>query len=603
MSDSADLATVVLFDGERCEPLNNWGGGWGVGDFRDVRLQSQTVRSGRGALRLEPGPRKAGQRASCQCYASGFGRTDLHHQTRDLTRYERLELYLKGDGATAWRGTLELRDHRNSRAHAAVHAFALRADEDWQRIGAPLSLAAPGWALRGQPDLSQVTSIELAVEPETDTDGGPIFLDDFVLVEPGGPVDVRTRPLTDLVARLARRQWDALWTARGRTHGLIPNHSYQAADAGLNTTAAVLWMLPAATRRGWVEPKQADQYAAQLVETIDLLMDRSRYLPPRTVDWLLLDPSLLPEESSVDAAFLALALHQYRALRATPAALRAAIERTVERFDFAAFVRPDGWCMAYRYPTRHDREGFLALTYNGYTSEADLISLAAHLARRCHVPIETCWHSDVYRDRVRLAPQGRSAVVHSLAEFRAPFVQALWNLFVDVRDRGTDNYPDARLAANPWENFVAYQQDVLARLAELGRPCLVQPDAGDDGTLENYRPYNLYYDFGRDDLFMPWSAAFALLAEADGAEEALRFLLLHQLHGPLGLADSARWATGAAAPYAVTARHDYWNTALSTMALLEWLDGDDRSSKSFAALPEVRAALDRVFGPAGIANQ
>ena len=33
------------------------------------------------------------------------------------------------------------------------------------------------------------------------------------------------------------------------------------------------------------------------------------------------------------------------------------------------------------------------------------------------------------------------------------------------------------------------------------------------------------------------------------------------------------------------------------MAMLEWLDGDRRLSKSFASLPEVRAALDRVFRP------
>ena len=31
------------------------------------------------------------------------------------------------------------------------------------------------------------------------------------------------------------------------------------------------------------------------------------------------------------------------------------------------------------------------------------------------------------------------------------------------------------------------------------------------------------------------------------------------------------------------------------MAMLEWLDGSSASSKSFAALPEVCAALDQVF--------
>jgi hypothetical protein len=52
----------------------------------------------------------------------------------------------------------------------------------------------------------------------------------------------------------------------------------------------------------------------------------------------------------------------------------------------------------------------------------------------------------------------------------------------------------------------------------------------------------------------------------------------------------------------VTARHDFWNTGLSTMALLEWLDGEARLSKAFAAEPEVRAALDRVFPTAAAAK-
>jgi hypothetical protein len=186
-------------------------------------------------------------------------------------------------------------------------------------------------------------------------------------------------------------------------------------------------------------------------------------------------------------------------------------------------------------------------------------------------------------------------VVHAMKQFRAPFTQALWNLFVDVRQRGPDGYPNRRLAVNPWLNFVDYEQSAMARLAELGRPALVQPDAGDDGTLRCYQQFSLYEDFGQPELFMPWSASFALLAGADGAPDAMRFLLAHGLHGPLGLADSARWATAAAEPKAVTARHDFWNTGLATMALVEWLDGPARSSKSFAALPEVHGALDRVF--------
>ncbi len=169
---------------------------------------------------------------------------------------------------------------------------------------------------------------------------------------------------------------------------------------------------------------------------------------------------------------------------------------------------------------------------------------------------------------------------------------------MDVRQRGVDIYPDRGLAVNPWQNFVGYEQDVMSKLAAQGRPYMIQPDAGDDGTLTCYRQFSVCEDFGQSDLFMPWSAAMPLLADADRSEQSLRFLLQHRLYGPCGLTDSAKWRTGAAEPYAVTARNDFWNTGLATMALLEWLDGPARSSTSFAALPEVCAALDRVFPPA-----
>jgi hypothetical protein len=226
-----------------------------------------------------------------------------------------------------------------------------------------------------------------------------------------------------------------------------------------------------------------------------------------------------------------------------------------------------------------------------------VISLAAHLATRRHVAVESYWNSDKHRVLAHLVGLQRAPAVHTLKEFRAPFSQALLNLYVDVRERGTDMFPEARLAANPWENFVYYEEGVMAKLAQMGRTCLVQPDAGDDGSLRNYQQFSLYNDFGQGDLFMPWSVALALLADAKGSEDALRFLLRHDLHDALGLADSAKWATGEPKPYDVTARHDFWNMSLATMALLERLDGESRLSKFFAELPEVRAALDRGFGP------
>jgi hypothetical protein len=109
----------------------------------------------------------------------------------------------------------------------------------------------------------------------------------------------------------------------------------------------------------------------------------------------------------------------------------------------------------------------------------------------------------------------------------------------------------------------------------------------------------LYNDFGQPDLFMPWSVAFSLLAGSESAEDSLRFLLDNGLgnglDGPLGLADSAQWATGGANPSNVPSFADNWNITLSTMALMEYLDGPDRASFYFANLPEVKALLDTVF--------
>ncbi len=441
------------------------------------------------------------------------------------------------------------------------------------------------------------------------------------LVEPGGPVDIDTSPLAGLVERLARRQWDALWSTRSRSHGMIPNNSYQATDAGLNTTAAVLWMLPAATRRGWVQQAEANGYVESLLHTVGGLLDRAKYLPPRNVDWITLKPSLLPEESSVDAAFLTLALYQYRCLPATSPALRTAIDQTQNRFDFAAFSCAEGWRMAYRYSTPQSAEGFVNCVYDGYTNEGNLTSLAAQLVSGHRVPIETHWNTSTKRVRMQLAglaAPARHPAGHPVLRVGVGVgmgVTPPWSISSknsgrpsrrpcgtsssNVRQRGVDTYPERGLAVNPWRNFVGYEQDVISRLAAQGRPFLLQPDAGDDGTLTCYRQFSVCEDFGQSDLFMPWSVAMALLADADRSEQSLRFLLRHRLYGPCGLTDSAKWATGAAEPYAVTARNDFWNTGLATMALLEWLDGPARLSTSFAALPEVRAALDRVFPAAG----
>jgi len=592
---AADLSAVALFDGERGELINNWGGAWSQGDLRQVRLVTKPAKSGGHALSLQFGPTAAGQQRYTQCLASGFGRTAAHRQTRDLSRYERLQFDVLNAGRVALTGCVQIKDQRDALAQRAVYRFPLPATGTWEHVAIPLDLTAAGWNVDGTPDLSQVLALDFSFAPHGAVSDGEVLLDDVVLTERGGPLPIETAPLNDLVERLARRQWQALWNARSRRHGLIPNNSYQSTDAGMNTTAGLLWMLPAAVRHQWVTQAEADAYLRLLLGTLDQLLAGARHLPPRNVDWATLHPSLLPEESSVDAAFLALALHQYKSSAATPEKLRQSIDDVQERFDFSAFACASGWRMAYRYATPAYPAGLVEWIYNGYTNEANVVSLAAHLSRRHHVPIETYWTTSTQRVRTQLAGFQRTSVVHASKDFRAPFTQALINLFVDVRQRGIDIYPDSGLATNPWQNFVEYEQAVLQQLAASGRSGLVQPDAGDDGSLLNYQQFSLYENFGQRDLFMPWSAAFPLLAGVDGGPQALRFLLQHGLHGPLGLADSAKWKTGDPRPYFVTARHDFWNTALSTMALLEWLDGDGRTTAAFANLPEVRAALDRVF--------
>lgn len=592
-----DFSVIPLVDGERSDTVNTFGGPFGAGNVRHVRFQTQTVHRGARAACIELNRVPPGQRHFFQCFASGFGPTKAYYQTRNLTRYQRLEFVVRNETGIPAAALVELKDHRDCESHRALYRFTMPDRAEWTRVVVPLRLDALGWVVEGEPDMARVTAIGLLMDSADPPRNGRLYLDDMVLVERDGPLEIETAPLETLLERLARRQWDALWSARSRDHGLIPNTSYQSTDAGLNATATVLWMLPAAVRRGWVAKDEADSYMRLLVQTLDGLLDRASYLPPRNVDWVTLEPSLLPEESSVDAAFVALALHQYESLPETPEDLRRRIDRVRNRFNFAAFGRARGWCMAFRYAKGSRPARFIRAVYDGHTNENKVISLAAHLSRRHHVPIVEHWNSDVFRIRAQLVAATTPPAVHSLKAFRAPFTQALLNLFVDVRDRNTDLFPASDLATNPWRNFVDYQQGVMARLAELGRPCLVQPDAGDDGSLRNYQQFSLYEDFGQPDLFMPWSVSFALLADADGAEAALRFLLKYGLHGPLGLVDSAHWATGAPVPYAVTGRHDFWNTGLSTMALLERLDGPLRRSRYFADLPEIRAAMDAVFPP------
>ena len=79
------------------------------------------------------------------------------------------------------------------------------------------------------------------------------------------------------------------------------------------------------------------------------------------------------------------------------------------------------------------------------------------------------------------------------------------------------------------------------------------------------------------------------------AGSALRHHLAAGLHGPLGLSDSAHWATGAAQPSRLAARHDFWNLVLSTLAMVRYLERVEGAAGSGvlpAYLPAVREICD-----------
>jgi hypothetical protein len=474
-----------------------------------------------------------------------------------------------------------------------VRSFTIPAGGTWTNISAPLDLSS-GWTVTGSPDLQRTFAVGFLVNTDFGAANGSLYLDDFELVEKGPAIDVPTAPIDDIVERLAHRQFDALWTARNKTSGLIPNSSDNVAVGALNTTTGVVWTLPAAIRRGWVAQSEADAYMGQLVTTLNTNRNQTTYLPTRFLDLVSGAPVTDHEESSIDAAFIALALHNYKSQSATPEALRDSIDDVQNRFDFASFMTAGAVRQAYFQPTGQ----FGCCTYSGYTHEHKVIALAAEVSDDFHVPLAQQWNKDTGRVLAQLVDPQQNHLVYSFGtEYRAPFVQALINLFVDTRERGADNYPLRNLARNPWMNFVRYEAEVAAKLDQLGRESFFQPDAG--AGAGTYQPWNLYNNFGQPNLFQPWSVALALMAGAPGAEASLRFLLDNGLgnglDGPLGLADSAQWVTGAANPTAVPSFADNWNMTLSLLALMEFLDGEDRASLFFANLPEVDAALDTVF--------
>lgn len=602
-----DISEVPFWDGETNDHsgplLNRFGGNPGPGKHATVSYVTDIKHSGNGAFRIDTNQEiPANDFDFITINLTGFGPSSEYIDTRDITNFTKIKFWIR-NGAGLPTLTLEIKDFRESNSHRIRCSIGIPSQLGWSSITVSLiPLDVKRCVVIGNPDLTHTKQFVLVMEAKSGSPvNGSLYLDDMVLIERGGVLNSKTAPINSLVDRLAKRQFLGLWGLRDRDTGLVSGTSLYADYTALNTTAALIKLLPIAVKQSWITHTKADNYVNQVVDTLNTVMDKAQsngggYVPPRYIDRVTLEYKEPPaEESIIDAAFMFLALYQYKSspypisLGEERSFLGEKIAGVLERFNFAAFKTVAGWSMAYVYGY-----GFKSDIYDGYSGEIWLISLAAHLQKNpaYHVDIGDLYHSGIRRVRDSCYDGLPSPVVHESKDFRPPFSQWLFSLFVDVKNRKVDTYPKQDLATNPYRNAVLYQSEVHAFLAQGGRPLFLQPDAGDDGTGNAYNQYSCYKHFGRPDLFMPWSVGFSFLADPKVAGSALRNHLSYRLHGPLGLTEAVHWTTGKDQPSVITALHDFWNTSLSTMALMQYRFG---GNQLLADLPEVRAALDKVF--------
>ncbi len=594
---SQDISHVPLLDGETVsggnDLRNRFGGATTLSFNANVTrtLDPALVRTGSGAMKLDVAVTQ-GQFGFVITSLGGAEPTNAYLDTRDLTWFEEVRFFVRNQTGSNFTLRFEVKDYRDSNSHRASQNYVISSADQWTEVVVPLNLGAPGWVIQGSPDFSRARQFALLVEANQGSAvNGSVILDDMVLVEPGGAIDPSTAPINDVIARLAERQFRSLWGAADPSTGALETNAQNGQVMAMNTTSSLIKLLPGAIERGWVTRGEADAMLTTMVATMNTGMDNQAamgggYLPARYMDRVTFTPTN-PEESVIDGAFMFLALYGYKSQAGIDAGLKASIETLLDRFDFASFQLPGGgWSFAYN----HNTNSFINAGYDGYGGEIWSISLAAHLAQVNHVDITTSFHSGTVRSASFLVDPANMQLNHSLTQFRPPFVQWLFDLYVDTNDLGRDNYPGGFLSTNPFDNAVKYQRDVHDYFEQNGRGLFLQPDAGSSGS--QYQQFSAYDDHGEPDVFMPWSVAFSFLGDPQFAEVALRNSLEHNLHGPFGLSDSAKWTTGAAEPSSHPANNDLWNTSLSTMAFMDYLYDD---SHFLSDLPEVEAALKLVF--------
>ena len=337
-SAGQDISTVPLWDGEVQDQsgltLNRFGGNPIAGINATVSHTTSLVRSGTGAFRIDTNGVIAANNAFdfVAMSLTGFGPSANYIDTRDLTPFEQVRFWLNNQTGSSFRFVFEIKDNRDSNSHRARRSYSIGGAAGWNEIVAPLDLN-DGWQVTGSPDLTRAKLFALVIETTGQSVNGSIGLDDMILVEKGGTLDAQTAPIEALVTRLARRQFDGLWGSRDRDTGLLPSISSFADISATNVLAGLIQLLPGAIDRGWVTKTDADSYLDLVAMTLTTLMTppQFHFLPPRYVDRVSLAPVFVREESSVDAAFLFLALHGYKSQASTPQALQMSIESVLDK--------------------------------------------------------------------------------------------------------------------------------------------------------------------------------------------------------------------------------------------------------------------------------
>ena len=427
-----DVSVVPVWTGERDDMSGQFLTHWGGNPVRAENLSftTQTVYSGRGAYRFHP--QNGVPRDGFDFFGislTGFFRDYV--DTRDITPYSDVVMQVKNETGESFSLVFEIKDHRDDNNHRARWQTVISSDPGWREIAIPLNLSSAGWTVIGNPDLSRTKLFSFVVEAnQGEMVDGDLFFDELVMIERGGSLDPRTAPSSLLWRRMFDRQFQSLFGSRDRVTGLLPTDSSFNEVMGLNVTAGLVKTLPSAFNNGLITVAEANDYVERLTRNLDRAMNDTKYLPARYLDRVTLAPNFFREESPVDAAFMYLGLYQYRNLPSTPATLRTQIDSVLERFNFAPFASNDGWKLAFLIDSQTFTEG----TYNGYSGEVWVISLAAHLAGQ--VDISDQYHSATLRARAFLTDPSLAHVVHSNDEFRAAFLQWLFPLFVDVSQRG-----------------------------------------------------------------------------------------------------------------------------------------------------------------------